>query len=191
MKPSEICTPGNLLNQDEVCRRFEKALQNEFLNLHDLYHHASAIRSACGTVRDASELQAEFEKRDKRGEFYDKAYRNKEMQKVEAAREKAQAAKRTLEKIGSKVTFPLAEVTCNDIAAPPVAIVLKSYQDEMTTNVQAFEPEIRPQKGYTKDDIRKSVKDVLDEVFRVLNKMLPEEQAAPIRDAIIKRFTYK
>jgi hypothetical protein len=178
-------------NQDEACRRFEAALQSEFLNLHDLYHNASTIRSAYGAVREASELQAEFEKRDKRGDFYDKAYRDKEKQKVEAAREKAQTAKRSIEKIESKVALPLTDMMGDVVVAPPVATVLKSYQGEMTSKVRTFEPEKRPERGYAQDDMRKGVKDVLDEVFGVLNKMLPEEQAAPIRDAIIKRFTRK
>jgi len=178
-------------NQDEACRRFEVALRNEFYNLHDLYHHASTIRSAYSAVRVASHLQVEFDKKDKQGDFYDKMSRDKERHKVESAREKAQAAKRTIEKIGSKVTILQARETCDDIGALPVATVLKSYQNEMTEKNRAFKPKIHPQRGYAKDGIKKSVKDVLDEVFGVLNKILPEEQAAPIREAITKRFTSK
>ncbi len=179
-------------NQDEACRRFEAALQKEFLHLHELYRNASSIRSAYIAAFEASALLREFEKKDRLGEFYDKTCRDNESQRVEAAVAKAKKAERAIERIESKVkSIPPAKTLGEDVAALPVARVLKSYQDEMGSKVRIYKPENYPQNGYAQDGMKKDVKEVLDEVFVVLNKMLPEEQAARVRDAIIKRFTRK
>lgn len=181
-------------NQDESCRRFEVALQYEFRTLHDLYHDASAIRSAYGTVREAFELQEEFEKREKRGEFFDKAYRGMEQKKVEEAVRKAGDARRKIERFEQQTAGPilLAEnETDIGSAASPTAIVFNSYKEGAPEVKHPFDPAVRPTKGYAKDAIRKQDREVLNIVFEVLNKMLPEEQAAPIRDSITKRFIRK
>ena len=76
-------------------------------------------------------------------------------------------------------------------AASPTAIVFKSYKETAPEDSQPFDPTVRPAKGYAKDAIRKHDREVLDIVFEVLNKILPEEQAAPVREAITKRFIRK
>ena len=181
-------------NQDESCRRFETALQYEFRTLHDLYHDASTIRSAYGTVHEAVDLQTEFEKKDKQGAFFDKADRAKEQQKVEEAVRKAEDARRKIERYEertSQLVLPAANGLGDGSAASPTAIVFNSYKETAPEVRRPFEPTFRPTKGYAKDSIRKHDREVLDTVFDVLNKMLPEEQAAPIREAITKRFICK
>jgi hypothetical protein len=178
-------------NQDDACRSFEAALQYEFRTLHDLYHDASAIRSAYGTVREAAELQTEFERKDKRGEFFDKAYRAKEQQKVEEVVRKAEEARRRIKKYEERTSEPILAVAIgasDGYGASPTAIVFNSYKETDPGDKLPFEPTVRPAKGYAKDSIRKHDREVLDMVFEVLSKMLPEEQAAPIREAITKRF---
>ncbi len=181
-------------NQDEACRRFEEALQTEFCTLHDLYHDASTIRSAYSVVREAAVLQSVFEKKEKRGEFFDKAYRAKEQQKVEEAVRKADESRRKIEKFEQRSAMPIIPdengVTIG-AAASPTAIVFNSYKEVAPQVKHPFVPTVNPSKGYAKDAIRKQDREVLDVIFEVLSKMLPEEQAAPIREAITKRFIRK
>jgi molecular chaperone HtpG len=168
-------------NQDMSCRRFEIALQSEFSDLYQLYHDASTVRSAYNLMRGASVTQKEFEVKEKKGDFFDSQERNKAQIKVQTALEKAKEARKTIEKIelklnsGEKDTEPLAQVVD----------IYKNETKEDSTHV--FDPPVHPKKGYAKDEIKKNVKDVLDIVFEVLNKMLPEDEATSIREAIIKK----
>jgi molecular chaperone HtpG len=172
-------------NQDDACRRFEAVLQNEFASLDQLYHGASTARSAYSRIREASEAQKEFEVKEKKGGFFNAEERNKAEIKVRTALEKAEEAKKTIEKIEIKLIS-------DEKDAGPLAQVVDIYKNEtMMEPLHVFDPSDHPKKGYAKDDIKKNVKDILDIVFEVLNKMLPEDEAAPIREEIIKKVKNK
>lgn len=186
----EDLTPNSrrdYFNQDEACRRFEIAFMEEFEKLHRLYHDASAIRSAVNDIETAQAVRKDFEAKDRGGLFYDTKVRSVVLEKVRDAEEKAQKAKTTLEKYKAKLT-PQASLI--DSPCSPVSIVLTTYTDGVKPSPSAsFDPPKQSQNGYAKDNIKPSVKEALDKVFEVLSKMLPPEQAEPIREAIIKRFT--
>jgi molecular chaperone HtpG len=168
-------------NQDMACRIFETTLQSEFSNLYRLYHDASTVRSAYTLMRTASTVQKEFETKERKGEFFDSQERSKAQEKVMTALEKAKEAKKTIEKIEDRLNSAEKD-------AEPLAQVVDVYKNETKEdNIHVFDPSAHPKKGYAKDGIKKNVKDVLDIVFEVLNKMLPEDEAAPIREAIIKK----
>jgi molecular chaperone HtpG len=176
-------------NQDEACRRFEAALHAEFLNLHYLYHDASTIRSASQAIQEAELAKKEFDAKERQGGFYDKSVRDKEAEKVAFAVQKASNAQRTIEKIESKITPLQLNESTENVTISSVATVFESYKKEIPATIRTFEPQKRPQQGYAKNDIKKSTKNVLDLVFEVLNKMLPEEEATQIREAILKKIS--
>jgi molecular chaperone HtpG len=172
-------------NQNDACRRFEIALQAEFLNLHQLYHDASEIRSAYSVVRKAGEIQTTFTQKEKKGIFYDQTERNKAKKEVEEVLLKADKAKRKIEIIKEKLI-------ADNAGSSPMARIVDIYKGETRKkSINDFEPDIRPQKGFVKDEISKHDREVLNIVFNVLKKMLPEDEAMKIREEIIKRFTRK
>jgi molecular chaperone HtpG len=176
-------------NQDKACGRFEAALQSEFLNLHQLYHDASAIRSASSVIEAAATAKTEFEAKEKKGGFYNNSERAKAVEKVSIAIQKAETAQRTIEKIKEKVEPPLPGKSEN---VPPISRVFESYVPSADVSVVApLELDKHPKKGFAKDGIRKHIKDVLETVFDVLKKKLPEDEAAMLKEEIIKRFTRK
>jgi molecular chaperone HtpG len=172
-------------NQNEACRRFEALLQQEFLNLHQLYHNASTIRSAYSIVHEANVKQKEFEVKEKKGDFFDIKERDRAKTRVEASIKKAEDAKRAIEKIESKLKSTEKDTD------PLVQVVDIYRKDTEIDSIRPFKPDPQPKQGYIKSEISKSVKNVLDIVFEILNKMLPEDEAAVIREAIIKKVTSK
>jgi hypothetical protein len=154
------------------------------LNLHQLYHDASAIRSANQTIRAAEAAKKEFNAKDKKRAFFDKAEREKAAERVYAIEEKVEEARRVIEKIKSKLSNE-ENVTAS------LAVVIGAHEKQTPIRIsRSFEPEQRAG-GYTKDAFRKSVKDVLNIVHDVLNEKLPEEEAAPILAEVIKRVRRK
>ena len=188
----EDLTPNSrrdYFNQDDACRRFEIAFLPEFENLHCLYHDASAIRSAVNDIENAQSARKDFLSKEKGGLFYDPKVRSVALEKVKNSEVKAEKAGRTLEKFKEKL---MPEASLVDVPSSPATVVLATY----TTGIKPptsvpFAPATNSQNGYSKDNIKPSVKATLDKVFEVLSKMLPPEQAEPIREAIIKRFTRK
>ena len=175
-------------NQDEACRRFEAALQCEFLNLHQLYHDASVIRSATLTIGAAVTAKKEFDAKERKGAFYNPAEREKAAEKVADAIDKAENAQRTIEKIKQKVQQPsLAESE-----VMPIAHVFNSYVGRESTKV-FVPPELdkRSAKGFVKDGIKKPINAILETVFDVLSKKLPEDEAEMLKKEILKRFISK
>lgn len=177
-------------NQDEACRRFEAVLQIEFRNLHDLYHHASAIRSASAKLKAADIARKEFETKDKQGVFYNTVERKKAAQKVIDAVEQAQVAQKTIAKIEEKAKRTSQG---SDIFPPlPLSHVFNTYvKDATTSSIKQPLLDKSPKAGFAKDNIKKSAQDVLEIVFDVLRKKLPEEEASSIQEEIIKRFSRK
>jgi hypothetical protein len=176
-------------NQDEACRCFENAFQREFGNLHDLYHDASAIRSASFTIKAADAAKKEFETKDKKGAFYDKLERDKAAEKVSVAVEKAEVAQRTIAKFKEKVKSPLLY---DGDSAAPISHLFDSYvEDTIIASAEQLKLDRYPRKGFAKDNIKQSVKNVLEIVFDVLKRKLPEEEATMLKDEIIKRFSPK
>jgi len=171
-------------NQDEACRRFEAALQSEFRNLHDLYHHASAIRSASLTIEAAKIAKEEFDTKERKRAFYDKVERTKAAEKVNVAVQKAQTAQRVIEKIKEKVQQPPR----SESEIMPIAHVLNSYVRETMEVAVPTELAERPQKGFVREGIKKQINVVLEVVFDVLHKQLPEDEAEKIKKEILKRF---
>lgn len=167
-------------NPNPATARFEEALKKEFQNLHQLYHEASEIRSAYSALHAADKAQTEFEIKDKQGGFFENQDRDNASRKVEDARKKAEDAKRKIEKLEEKLTLQKEE-------QDPFAVVFSSYSKNKKT-LPPFNPREVPLKGYAKDAIKKPVREVLDIVFEVLYKMLPDDEAALIKDEIVKRF---
>lgn len=186
----EDLTPNSrrdYFNQDQACRRFEVAFMEEFGNLHRLYHDASAIRSAVNDIETAHAARKDFDAKEKGGLFYDPKVRNVVLEKVKEAEQKAEKASKALAKFKAKL---LSDANLVDVPLSPASVVLTTYTDGVKPPTSApFDPPKQPQNGYSKDSIKPSVKETLDKVFDVLCKMLPPEQAEPIREAIIKRFT--
>jgi len=169
-------------NQDSSCRRFEQALVSEFKSLYSLYRKASEIRSAYKDIYNAQEAKKEFECKDRNGKFYDENEREKECETLDNILKKGERAQKKIEKIEDECTMPGADPA-------PLDRIINAHAKNAKGMVppSPIDPP-RKQPKYAKDSIKPSVKDVLDKVFDVLNKMLPEEESAPIKDAIVKRF---
>ena len=174
-------------NQDEACRRFESALLREFRVLHDLYHDASAVRSAAEKIKDAEEARKAFEKKVAAGAFYDKKDQDRAKQELEEVRQKASIAVRTIDKIKAKAEEGLFPDAGSE--ASPLAMIVKEYQPkEIVTSFSDMLPANRgAKKGFAKDNLNKGERRVLDVVFKVLEEKLPPDESAPIRDEILKR----
>lgn len=175
-------------NQDDACRRFEKALQTEFRELHDLYHDASAMRSAAKNLKVALEAKHAFAVKEDSGAFYSAGDREKERQKVEAKQKKAKQAKRTIDKIAAKAGSVASPA---DIA--PLAKVVEVYQPE-TKHYSEEKPIVTdhsPKQGFVKEALTKSQQHVLNIVFDVLERKLPPDEADAIREEILERVVQK
>ena len=172
-------------NQDSSCRRFEQSLISEFKILHSLYRKASEIRSAYKDIYNAQEAKKEFECRDRNGKFYDEKEREKERESLDNKLKKSEKAQRKIEKIEDDSALP-------GINSVPIDHIINAHARNAKGIIPAS-PHDSPKKQtkFARDTIKPSVKDVLDKVFDVLAKMLPEEEAAPIKDAIVKRFQRK
>lgn len=172
-------------NPNPTCRLFEQALGTEFKGLHNLYHDASEIRSAYKEIHKANEAKKEFENKDKNGEFYDEKERKKECENLEDLIKKSDKALKKIEKIEEECTAPGTDST-------PIDHIINAHA--RNTGGRALVSPANPsenQPKYAKDNVKPSVKTVLDKVFEVLNNMLPQEEAAKIRKEIVKRFRRK
>ena len=180
-------------NQDFACRRFEIVLATEFKNLHKLYHDASTIRSATEQIKQATTERQNFNEKVKSGVFLDIKEKQKAEQKVESEEKKAEEARKRLEKIKEKVT----DKTQGDIVS---AQVLDSYEnlieesnDNTENTTTLSETKNVPEKTKDADKyakVNKKTRKILHDVFSVIDKMLPEGQAEPLKEAIIKRVSH-
>ena len=176
-------------NQDEACRRFEEALSAEFSDFWALCRYASTIRSATEKVKAAEEARKVFQKKDREGQFYDKAERDSEFKKLKEADNKAAAAEKTIVKIQEKASDGL--LAAEGDQPSPLATIVEYY---VPKNLQPSTCDLgkvpeRPKRGFAKDKFDKKEKRILDITFEVLNKWLPPEVVTPIRDEILKRVT--
>ena len=169
-------------NPDNSCRYFEQILKVEFQELHKLYHDASEVRSSFKTIHEAENAQKDFEEKDKIG-FYNQDERNKACEKLEIIQKKRVKAEKRLDKITEELTDP-------NIDYKPTMHILNKYSEKLKTKHIVLPPK-KPCKKYTEQNIKQSVRDVLEKVFEVLYKMLPEEEANPIKNEIAKRFQRK
>lgn len=74
--------------------------------------------------------------------------------------------------------------------------VADEYTDEILENYvsvpnEPFSPQKNPKKGFAKDNIDQGTRNILDVIFDIINKMLPQDQAEPICEAIIRRLIKK
>lgn len=171
-------------NQDPACRLFEAALCEAFRDLHTLYHDASKLRSAVSVIREAESIKKTFEKKAKSGVFYTPELVQEAKDRVETALTRAREAKSTLEKFRSEIqTLPGYETK-------PVALLVEKWADQVPVSTSLESLPVKPEKVGVAD-IRASDRLILDEVFTVLDKMLPSDTSAAIKDAIIKRVARK
>ena len=171
-------------NQDAICRRFETVLCDAFRNLHDLYHDASAARSAREKIHAAAKVQADFIAKEKSGTFYNAKERELERQKVGDAQKKAQEAQRVIAKLQEKAEGGLIP-SANSV---PLAKVVEVYRPDTTlTKSKPFVPDVCPKRGFVKDNLNKGERRILDMVFKVLEGKLPPDEIVPIRDEILRR----
>lgn len=179
-------------NQNSACRRFELVLSLEFRTLHELYHQASTIRSATEHIILAQNARQQFEEKSKSGLFLGAGEQKNALQKVEHMEKKADDAKKKLVNIQKKINI--------DDPENASAQVLKVYKRELDNS---FPIETSPQSGAEESNalpspavkdkyakVSKRVKRVLQEVFSVIDKMLPEDMAVPLKEAIIKRISH-
>lgn len=171
-------------NQDTACRRFEAALCEAFRGLHTLYHDASKLRSAVTVIRGAEIAKKDFEKKEKSGVFYNDETRKEAKEKVDTALTRAREAQSTLEKyrVGTQA-LPGCEIK-------PVALLVEKWTEQMPVRTLPESLPTKPAKTGVAD-IRSGDRRVLDEVFAVLDKMLPPDTSASIKEAITKRFARK
>lgn len=177
-------------NQDSACRRFETVLASEFINLHKLYHDASLIRSATEQIKQASNERQNFNEKLKSGIFLDQREKQKAEQKVENEEKKAEEAKKRLEKIKEKIN----DKTEGNIVS---AQVLDSYETLIESSGVSQENNTSETNSIaeTKNDdkfakVNKKTRKILHDVFSVIDKMLPRDQAEPLKEAIIKRVSH-
>jgi molecular chaperone HtpG len=168
-------------NQDAACRLFEAALCEEFRGLHTLYHDASKIRSAVTAIRGAEIAKKDFQKKVKSGVFYNDETCRDAQEKVDSALMRAREGQSTLEKFRAETqTLPGCETK-------PVALLVEKWTEQVPTRVlQGKLPSYSVKSGVA--HIRSEDRRVLDEVFAVLDKMLPPDTSASIKEAITKRF---
>jgi len=171
-------------NQDSACRRFEAALCEAFLGLHTLYHDASKLRSAVTAIHGAEIAKKDFEKKDKSGVFYNDDTRREAKEKVDTALTRAREAQSTLEKYKAETqTLPGCEVK-------PVSLLVEKWTEQVPARTLPESLPVAPAKTGVAN-IRGEDRRVLDEVFAVLDKMLPPDTSASIKEAITKRFARK
>lgn len=169
-------------NQDSSCRCFEAALCEAFRGLHTLYHDASKLRSAVAAIRGAEIAQKDFEKKVKSGVFYDTGTRRDAKEKVDTALTRAREAQSTLEK------FRVETQVLPGCETKPVALLVEKWTEQAPKRIF---PESLPDNPAKKGvaNIRNEDRQILDEVFAVLDKMLPPDTSTSIKEAITKRFS--
>ena len=170
-------------NQDVPCREFEAALADEFLQLHSLYHKASEIRSSAQIIQRANDEFKAFQKKDRAREFFDSKEREREFRRVEEQVKKAEMASAGLDRMRKSLA---------DHGETPSAVVFDAY-DRETPKLSASVPakETLPRSDFVKDTLPNSTRRVLDQVFAVVDAVLPPEDAKLLRAAIMKRFGRK
>ena len=170
-------------NQDSACREFETALAEEFLQLHSLYHKASEIRSSAQIIQRANDELKAFQKKDRAREFFDSKEREREFRRVEEQVKKAEMASAGLDRMRKSLA---------DHGETPSAVVFDAY-DRETPKLSASVPakETLPRSDFVKDTLPNSTRRVLDQVFAVVDAVLPPEDAKLLRAAIMKRFGRK
>ena len=170
-------------NQDAACREFEEALSEEFLQLHSLYHKASAIRSSSQLIQRANAGLKEFEEKDRTNAFFDSKEREKERRQVEEQVKKAEKASAGLGRIRKNLAAH-EETTA--------AVVLDAYERETPKLNEPVPPKSTPSESdFVKDTLPSSTRKVLDQVFAVVDAVLPPDDAKLLRAAIMKRFGRK
>ena len=170
-------------NQDVACREFEAALAEEFLQLHSLYHKASEIRSLVQTIQRTNDKLKAFQQKDRARGFFDSKERESERRWVEEQVKKAERASAGLDRMRKSLA---------DHDETPSAVVFDAY-DRETPKLSASVPakETLPRSDFVKDTLPNSTRRVLDQVFAVVDAVLPPEDAKLLRAAIMKRFGRK
>ena len=171
-------------NQDDACRRFEKALTEAFKNLDKLYHDASKLRSETSKIQKANQARREFEAKEKAGEFLNQQDREEAKNEVEKLESDSKAAQKRIEKIYDKAKGGAIEKVADEYMPE----VLETYDK---VDAKPFEPKTEPTKGYAEDNIKQDTMSILRTVFDVLDKVLPPDQSELVREAIIRRFVSK
>jgi len=177
-------------NQDVACRRFEKALSNEFSDCWDLCRIASDIRSATRHVRAAEVASDEFSKKDKDGLFYDKSERDSEAKKLEIAREKAVKAERTIQKIKEKV----ADQDEESGQPSPLTTIVEIYATDENKKSISEKPltiDKSPKKGFAKAKLNRGERRIIEIVQKVLSENLSPSEADAIHSEVMKRVAGK
>lgn len=171
-------------NQDFACRRFEAALCEAFRGLHNLYHDASKLRSAVTAICCAETAKQDFTKKEKAGVFYNDEMRKEAKEKVDSALTRAREAQSTLEKYKAvSQKTPCCE-------ARPVALLVEKWAEQLPAKTLPESLSTKTTKTGVAN-IPSGDRRVLDEVFAVLDKMLPPDTSASIKEAITKRFARK
>jgi molecular chaperone HtpG len=171
-------------NQDDACRRFEKALTEAFKNLDKLYHDASRLRSETSKIQKATQARKDFEAKEKAGEFLNPQDREEAKIEVEKLESDSKAAQKRIEKIYDKAKGGAIEKVADEYMPE----VLETYDK---VEAKPFEPKAEPTKGYAEDNINQDTMSILRTVFDVLDKVLPPDQSELVRKAIIGRFVNK
>ena len=170
-------------NQDAACREFEASLAEEFLQLHSLYHKASAIRSSSQLIQRANEDLKEFKAKDQAHAFFDSKEREKERRRVEEQVEKAKKASAGLGRM--KKNLSVHEETTSAVVLDAYARETPNLSETVPTKATLQDPD------FVKDALPISTQKVLDQVFAVVDAVLPPEDAKLLRAAIMKRFGRK
>ena len=170
-------------NQDVACREFEAALAEQFLQLHRLYHEASAIRASAQAVQRANADLKAFKEKDRTNAFFDRKERDAELRRVNEQMKRAEKASAGLERMREGLA------TSDET---PSAVVLDAYERE-TPKLDVIVPSkvASPETDFVKDTLPSSTRNVLDQVFAVVDAVLPPEDAKLLRAAIMKRFGRK
>ncbi len=171
-------------NQDDACRRFEKALTEAFKNLDKLYHDASKLRSETSKIQKANQARKDFEAKEKAGEFLNQQEREEAQTEVEKLEASSKAAQKRIDKIYDKAKGGAIEKVADEYM-PDILNILDKVEDK------TFAPKEEPQKGYAEDNIKQETMRVLKTVFDVLDKVLPPDQSELVREAIIRMFVNK
>lgn len=171
-------------NQDDACRRFEKALTEAFKDLHRLYHDASKLRSETSRIQAANQARRDFEAKDRAGEFLNSQDREDAKNEVEKLEASGKAAQKRIEKFYNKASSG----AIGKVADEYLPEVLDTYDK---VDSKPFIPRDQPTKGYAEDNIKSDTMLILKAVFEVLDNILPPDQSELVREAIIRRFIKK
>lgn len=170
-------------NQDVACREFEAALAEQFLQLDRLYHDASIIRASTQAVQRANAELKTFQEKDRAHAFFDRKERESALRRVHEQRKKAEKASEGLGRIKKKLA-------AHD--ETPSAVVLAAYVRETPTLATSAPANAMPSETtFVKNSLPNSTKKVLDQVFAVVDTVLPPDYAKLLRAAILKRFDRK